>query len=122
MTELFRRTTTTPHEPAKRPDSGTLSIVTETMEWQPGGVEGFWIKPLFEEPSTGQRTWLMKVDAGAFAPMHAHDELEQIFVLEGSFYDQDTAYNAGDYAIRAPHAQHTAGSHDGALVLLVYSS
>ena len=63
----------------------------------------------------------MKVDAGAFSPMHAHDDIEQIYVLEGSFYDQDKTYGPGDYVIRAPGALHSAGSEEGAVVLLVYS-
>ena len=63
----------------------------------------------------------MKVDAGAWSPAHAHEELEQIYVLEGSFYDEDAEYSAGDFIVRMPGAMHTAGSRDGALVLLVYS-
>ena len=52
-----------------------------------------------------------------FAPgaeLHAHDEVEQIYVVEGSFYDQEKTYGAGDYIVRAPGAMHTAGSEGGA--------
>ena len=40
-----------------------------------------------EEPVASQRSCLMKVDAGAFSPMQAHEELEQIYILEDSFLD-----------------------------------
>lgn len=120
MNEIFRNAGV--GQPAALPRQGTTGVESEQMAWQPTGVDGFWIKPLFEDKESGQRTWLMKVDPGASAPMHAHDELEQIFVLEGSFYDQTATYRAGDYAIRAPATAHTAGSEDGATVLLVYSS
>ena len=110
-------------------DSGCLSLPTIGSEvlqssaspWQDCGADGFRIKPLLEDEENGLRTWLMKVDAGAFSAMHAHDEIEQIYVLEGSFYDQDHCYVAGDFIVRAADAMHTAGSDDGALVMLVYT-
>ncbi len=49
----------------------------------------------------------MKIDAGARYPMHAHDETEQIYVLSGSFSDQDRTLKAGDYCCRAPGAMHS---------------
>ena len=91
------------------------------IEWQECGADGFWIKPLLEDSSAGLRTWLMKVDAGAFSPLHAHEDIEQIYVLEGSFYDQDKTYGPGEFIVRAPGAMHSAGSEDGAVVLLFYS-
>ena len=63
----------------------------------------------------------MKVDPGAFSPTHAHDDVEQVYVLEGSFYDQDKTYGPGAFIVRAAGALHSAGSDDGALVLLFYS-
>ena len=80
------------------------------------------MKPLFEDAERGEKTLLMKVDPGAWSPMHTHPgELEQIYVLEGSFYDQDATMGPGDYCCRAPDAGHEAGSKDGAIVLLVYT-
>ena len=63
----------------------------------------------------------MKVDAGVVAPPHAHDNLEQVFVLDGDFYDEYRTYGPGDFIVRAPGAIHTGGSRNGALALLVYS-
>jgi len=103
------------------PRGGSLACNTDELEWQSCGSEGFLIKPLLEDSATGLRSWLMKVEAGAFSPLHAHDEIEQIFVLEGSFYDQERRYGPGDYIVRTAGAMHTAGSDDGAVVLLFYS-
>lgn len=119
MTELFQRTPG--GEVPVLPAEGTVTVRGTDGDWQPGGVEGFWIKPLVEDSASGQRTWLMKVDPGASAPLHAHQEIEQIYVLQGAFHDQHTTYHAGDYAVRAPGAMHSAGSRQGALVLLFYS-
>lgn len=104
-----------------RPDSGSLVTRPSTSEWEEDGSTGFSYKPLFEDLQTGQRTVLMKVDAGVVAPPHAHDQLEQVLVLEGEFYDEYRTYEPGDFIVRAPGAIHTGGSKSGALVLLVYS-
>lgn len=117
MAEIFRNTTTA----LPRPAGGTLVARTQDAGWQETGTEGFLIKPLHEDDASGQRTWLMKVAPGAEAPPHAHDEAEQIYVIEGSFYDDENTYGPGDFAIRAPGVVHRGGSKDGAIILLVYS-
>ncbi len=119
MTEIFPGTAG--HRPLGVPPSGTQQIDAGTLAWQPSGTEGFLYKPLFEDPASALRTWLMRIEPGASAPMHAHTEAEQIYVLEGTFYDQNGVYTPGDYLVRAPGAEHTAGSEDGATVLLIYS-
>lgn len=104
------------------PVVGSMRYATSTVEWQPTDTEGFWVKPLFQDAERGEKTLLMKVDAGAWSPMHTHPgELEQIYVLDGSFYDQDGTMKSGDFCCRAPDAAHEAGSKDGAIVLLVYT-
>ena len=104
------------------PVVGSMRYASASVEWQPTDAKGFWVKPLFEDAERGEKTLLMKVDAGAWSPMHTHPgELEQIYVLEGSFYDQDTTMGPGDFCCRAPDAAHEAGSKTGAIVLLVYT-
>jgi len=103
------------------PNNGTVDLLEESVEWQHSGTDGFWIKPLFESGENRLKTWLMKIDPRAKSPMHAHEDIEQIYVLEGSFYDQNKTYQAGTLIVRAPRAAHMAGSKDGALVILTYS-
>ena len=104
------------------PVSGSHYASANGSAWQPTDTAGFWIKPLYEDSARGEKTMLMKVDAGAFAPSHTHDgEFEQVFVIQGSFHDQRGTLRAGDYCCRAPDAAHTAGSDEGAIVLLVYT-
>jgi len=101
------------------PASGS-ACVRAGGDWLDSGSDGFRIRPLMEDAAGHVRTWLMQVDAGATAELHAHAELEQIYVLEGSFSDQDSTYGPGDLVVRAPDAMHTASSDTGALVLLTY--
>jgi anti-sigma factor ChrR (cupin superfamily) len=104
------------------PVVGSMRYASASVEWQPTDAKGFWVKPLFEDTRRGEKTLLMKVDPGAYSPMHTHPgELEQIYVLEGSFYDQDATMGPGDYCCRASDAAHEAGSKTGAIVLRVYT-
>jgi anti-sigma factor ChrR (cupin superfamily) len=119
MSELFNRESA--QEPMRLPVAESSSFDANSQQWQDCGADGFLIKPLMEDSVSGLRTWLMKVEAGAFSASHAHHEVEQIYVLEGNFYDQERTYQAGEYIVRAPAAMHTAGSKNGAVVLLFYS-
>jgi quercetin dioxygenase-like cupin family protein len=104
------------------PITGSARFAPASIEWEPTTSQGFWVKSLFADVERGEKTLLMKVDPGAFSPIHSHpDELEQIYVLQGSFYDQDATMRLGDYCCRAPGAPHVAGSEEGAIVLLVYT-
>jgi len=120
MSEIFNRQPQAA-QPMALPRLESRSADGAAGAWQDCGADGFLIKPLMEDAGAGLRTWLMKVEPGAFSALHAHDEVEQIYVLEGSFYDQQRSYRAGEYIVRAPGAMHTAGSESGALVLLFYS-
>jgi anti-sigma factor ChrR (cupin superfamily) len=104
------------------PVKGSQHYSCSPAQWQATGTEGFWIKPLYEDPERGEKTMLMKVDPGAFAPSHTHEgEFEQVYVLEGSFYDQHRTMKTGDYCCRAPDAPHIAGSEEGAVVMVIYT-
>lgn len=119
MNEIFRNRKSAGF--AGLPVAGSRWLDADTIAWQECGEDGFWIKPLLEDEAAGLRTWLMKVDPGAFSAPHAHDEFEQVYVLDGTFYDDQRSYRAGEFVVRAPGAMHSAGSEDGALVLLFYS-
>ncbi len=93
----------------------------DSCDWAATDALGFWIKPLLDDGSRGS-TALMRIDAGASADFHQHDQLEEILVLDGSFSDQDRSYGPGQYCIRAPGTSHTTMSATGATVLLVYRS
>ena len=98
-----------------------IFIRSNEQPWASSGSEGFLVKVLRESVDRTHKTWLMKIEAGAYSPSHAHDGLEQVLVLEGSFYDQDRTYGPGDFVTRQAGEMHEAGSRDGAVVLLIYS-
>src|SRR5215471_274681 len=73
----------------KAPVFGSSYLATDLAPWQSTDDPGFWIKPVYRNDALGQQTMLMKVDPGAFAETHCHEEFEQVFVLEGSFFDAE---------------------------------
>jgi anti-sigma factor ChrR (cupin superfamily) len=117
MQEIFGK----PSEANDR-DAGTVVVrAAESGDWREEGVPGFRTRVLFHDPGTGESTALMQMDRGAAALAHAHEHVERIYVLEGSFSDDDGTYHAGDYVQRPAGANHTTWSDDGGLVLLVYT-
>jgi quercetin dioxygenase-like cupin family protein len=100
--------------------AGSSFVDPGQLSWQASDTPGFDIVTLFENRMTGESTVLMRVAPGAFADVHSHDMLEEIYVLDGEFADQTQRYAKGHYCIRAAGAPHTATSSTGCLVLLVY--
>jgi quercetin dioxygenase-like cupin family protein len=93
----------------------------DTDGWEPSDVAGFPLKTLFHDPVTGDQTILMKVEPGAYAAPHSHDQVEHVYILEGSFSDEYGTYHAGDYLVRTPGSDHSTQSEQGATVLLMYT-
>jgi anti-sigma factor ChrR (cupin superfamily) len=105
-----------------RQTTGSYFVDPARLEWHQTDAPGFLVKPIFMDKVTGESTLLMKIEAGACFPAHSHEHLEEIFVLEGEFYDEERTYGAGCYCQRAAGASHTAGSKSGCTVLLIYRS
>ncbi len=104
------------------PITGSVVLHTSSGTWQPTEFPGFYVKPIYEDAVAGERTLLMKIEAGARADAHEHPtQFEQIYVLSGTFVDGSRTLAAGDYCCRAPGARHEGGSDPGAMVLVFYS-
>lgn len=106
--------------PLGRKTAGSHFVDPGAGEWQETDAPGFLVKPIFQDGTTGASTMLMKIAPGAYAPPHAHAQLEEIYVLEGTFADEEHSYGPGQYCLRAVGAMHTAASKDGCVVLLIY--
>jgi anti-sigma factor ChrR (cupin superfamily) len=96
------------------------SMVVRDGNWTEGANPGERVRTLVDDPA-GYRTILSQVEAGPIGMLHAHDEIEQIYILEGDFFDDDGSYHAGDFVLRMPGTMHRAGSKSGCTMLLVYA-
>ena len=57
---------------------------------------------------------------GARLPFHMHPEIEQTWVLEGSFSDHDGIARAGEYVWRHSGSMHETYSEEGCTILAIY--
>jgi len=104
-------------EPTPR---GSTYVRPDELDWKPSPFPGIQIKVLYEDKAKGELTCLLKWAPGASLPMHKHPELEQTWVLEGSFYDHDGICKAGEYVWRTPGSIHETHSDTGAVILAIY--
>ena len=100
------------------PDSGSIKLAAS--DWQAGEREGEWVRQLVDDPR-GYRSMLMKISPGPLGSLHAHDEIEQIYVMDGDFFDDEAGYAAGDFVLRMPGAMHRAGSKNGCTMMIIYA-
>ncbi len=100
------------------PAAGTVRM--DTSGWQAGARSGELVCSLIDDPR-GYRTMLSKVPPAPLGELHAHDEIEQIYVIEGDFFDDDASYGPGDFVLRMPGTMHRAGSRNGGLMMIVYA-
>ncbi len=100
--------------------NGSHYVNPSEMEWKPTKFDGISIKVLYEDASKGEMTCLLKWAPGARLPMHKHPEIEQTFMLEGSFYDHDGVCHAGEYVWRDQGSNHETKTDEGAVFLAVY--
>jgi anti-sigma factor ChrR (cupin superfamily) len=101
---------------------GSHFLDAAALQWQPTNTPGFDIVTLFQDPSSGESTALMRVEPGASTGSHSHDLFEEIYVLDGEFSDEERTYLRGQYCVRSPGTLHTAASEQGCVVMLIYRS
>ena len=99
---------------------GSVYVQPQDMEWRPTRFEGITIKVLYEDRDKGEMTCLLKWEPGASLPFHRHPEIEQSYVIEGSFYDHDGIARAGEYVWRRPESCHETHTDEGCVILAVY--
>ena len=92
-------------------------IDTSTSAWRPGLVEGLQVLPLHD--FEGEHVALVKWASHTQFNRHQHWGGEEIFVLEGTFYDEHGAYPKGSW-IRSPHlSQHSPFTREEGAMIFV---
>lgn len=115
-------TAITPHA-ATHADLGALAsryVDVASLPWTPTKYPGVEIKVLMEDKGSGLLTALFRWQPGSKLPLHEHVEIEQTYVLEGSFEDDEGEARAGDFVWRPAGSRHEARSPNGALVLAFF--
>ncbi len=98
-------------------DSEQKFIKTNTGDWLPGLVQGLSVMPLHEFEH--EHVALVKWAPNTTFNLHQHWGGEEIFVLEGTFYDEHGSYPQGTW-IRSPHlSKHTPFTKDDGAIIYV---
>ncbi len=92
-------------------------VTVDALPWQPTKYDGVEMKVLMIDEDTGMMTALFRWAPGSELPFHEHVEIEQTYVLEGSFEDEHGHAKAGEFVWRPAGSRHTARSPEGAVVL-----
>ena len=95
-------------------------VDVESLPWKPTPSEGIDMKVLLEDKETGLLTALFRWQPGAHLALHEHVEIEQTYVLSGSFSDHAGTCTAGNYVWRKAGSRHEAWTDEGCLVLAVF--
>ena len=110
-------------QPAPTPTTGPLAsryVDVSTVAWEKTRFPGVEWKILMEDKERGLLTALMRWAPGARLPLHEHVEIEQTYVLSGSYSDHDGTCTAGNYVWRRSGSRHEAWTEEGCLVLAVF--
>jgi anti-sigma factor ChrR (cupin superfamily) len=99
---------------------GSVYVNPNAMDWVPSQFPKIQMKVLYRDDDKGEMTVLLKWEPGATLPFHRHPEIEQSYVLEGSFYDHDGICRAGEFVWRQSGSLHETKSDEGCLLLAVY--
>ena len=97
-------------------------IDPEQMKWEPSDFAGIDTKVLWSDAESGRSTILFRLAPGAVVPAHEHVDVEQTWVLSGTFEDHEGTALAGHYIWRPGGSRHEARSVDGAVILSMFSA
>ena len=93
-------------------------VKSDEIPWEPmAQCSGVRMKVLVRDKETGLFTGLFRLEPGAVIPDHVHTEIEQTYVLEGEFEDDEGVAEAGDFIWRPAGSRHVARSPKGCLIL-----
>ncbi len=95
-------------------------VDVDELAWEPTTVDGVETKTLLFEKSSGLLTVLMKMAPGSKLPDHAHMQIEQTFVLEGTLVCGEGECKTGDFVWRPAGSRHRAWCPDGGLMLAIF--
>jgi hypothetical protein len=106
---------------APPPAAAPLRIVEhQAIPWEATPYDGVTRKPLYHDPAANLLTSLISLRPGAVIPAHAHDRIEQCFVLEGELLWGEHPLPAGHFAaaLEIP----TLSTPGGSLLLVISPS
>jgi len=105
---------------AEEPSPRSVFLDVPNMPWETTKFPGIQCKTLYSD-GNGMATLLLKMEPGAEVPLHEHTAIEQTWVLEGCFMDEEGESLPGQFVWRPEGNTHVAwAGPEGATVLGVF--
>lgn len=105
-------------QPVAPQDPPLFVLRSQNLEWQPHRTEGVQVVKLFLDSARRQRSLLVKAAAGVVYPLHRHQGIEEIYMLEGELVINGEVYLAGDYIRSHPNSIHAPSTSTGCMFLI----
>ena len=96
-------------------------VAVDSLPWKPTPCAGIEMKVLVEDTATGLLTALFRWQPGAELSLHEHVEVEQTFVLEGSFADDEGVCTPGNFVWRPAGSRHIGRAPNGVTFLAFFT-
>lgn len=99
-------------------DRRHVVLATDTLSWQPTGLPEYSIKPLYQQAGYSDTTRLEQWAAGSARRVRHYEHGAEIFVLDGSFEDEQGQHGAGTWMRMPVRSRHHFGSGEGCTVYI----
>jgi anti-sigma factor ChrR (cupin superfamily) len=108
-----------PKIPSATPSEPTMvTLRSADLQWQPYRAEGVEVAVLFLDPTSRMCSAIVKAADGVVYPLHQHQGIEEIYMLEGELEIDGQVYLAGDYIRSYPNSIHPPATTKGCKFLI----
>jgi anti-sigma factor ChrR (cupin superfamily) len=83
------------------------------INWRATRHPGIFIHTLRRDAVTNDATVLIRMQPGCAYPTHRHNGIEEVFILQGGYRDDEGEYRAGDYKVNEAGSEHTPVALEG---------
>ena len=104
---------------SKRKITDPFSVKFEPFDNYGSPIPGMnWHKITYNQ-TTGQGTYILKMEPGAKSKFHEHTNFEEFIILDGELVDpDDKTFKKGDIVTFEPGSSHSSYTKNGCLILV----
>ena len=102
--------------------AGLLIMRSNELPWEAAPIPGILSKSLFVDKKRKYATSLVRVEPKAVYPSHRHNDIEEVFLLEGDFFIDGVCMAPGDFCRSEPGSVHGPSTTESGALLLVFAS
>ena len=103
---------------AKLPPPAIVTFRSSDLKWRPYRAPGIEVALLYLDRANRMSSLLLKAAAGVVYPLHQHQGIEEIYMLEGELVIDGQVYRAGDYIRSYPNSIHAPSTSTGCMFLI----